>query len=66
MYLQTRIRIKTEREKNYFCWRLENHCRKEQDPHPDPNPHPLVTSTDPRIRIRIRTKNVMDPERCLQ
>ncbi len=30
-----------------FCWRLEGHWRKEQDPEPDP----LVKGTDPRIQI---------------
>ncbi len=35
-------------EKKYFCWRLEDHCRKAPDP--------FVKGTDPRIRIRIHIK----------
>ncbi len=33
-----------------FCWRLEGHWRKQQDPDLDPNPDPLVKGMDPRIR----------------
>jgi hypothetical protein len=31
-------------KKNIFCWRLEGHWRKEQDP--DPDPDPVVRSAD--------------------
>ncbi len=47
------------KHKNYFCWRLEDHWRKEQGPEPDP----LVNGTDPKIHILIQIrKNVTDPE----
>ncbi len=50
---------KNLREKKIiFCWHLEGHWRKEQDP----DPHQLVEGTDPRIRIRDPYQNVTDPE----
>jgi hypothetical protein len=37
-----------------FCWHLESHCRKEQDPDPDgsknPDPFQNVTETEHSIR----------------
>jgi hypothetical protein len=46
MYLQKGISIK----KSIFCWHLEGHSRKEQDPDPDqhldPHPHPNVTDPE--------------------
>ncbi len=38
--------------KLFFCWRLEGHWQKEQDPEPDP----LLRGMDPRIWIPICTK----------
>jgi hypothetical protein len=35
-------------EINYFCWRLQSHWRKEQDP------DPLIRGTDSLIRIRTK------------
>ncbi len=43
-YLQKVISIK-----NIFCWHLEGHCLKKQDP------DPLVSGTDPRFRIRTKS-----------
>ncbi len=39
-----------------FCWHLDGHWRKEQDPYQHPEPDPLFRGMDPRIRIRILTK----------
>ncbi len=42
-------------QKIYFCWRLESHLRKEQDP------DLLIKGIDPRIRIRTKmsqTRNI--------
>ncbi len=47
---------KRNKHKKYFCWRLEGHWRKEQDPEPEPGP--LVKDTDPRIRIRIKMSHI--------
>jgi hypothetical protein len=50
-------RNKNKRTKIIFCWRLEGHFRKEQDPEPDPESDPprdpfvKETGTDPKIRI---------------
>ncbi len=38
-----------------FCWHLEGHLRKEQEP----DPAPLVRGTDPHPY-----QNIMDPEHC--
>ncbi len=56
MYLQKGISIKTWRKTIIFCWHLQGHWQKDQDPLMDPDS--LVTRTDPRIRIciQIRTK----------
>ncbi len=40
------------KKKLIFCWHLESHWRKEQDPNPDP----YVSVTDPRIRIRNKKR----------
>jgi hypothetical protein len=45
-----------EYEKLFFCWHLEGHWRKEQDP------DPLVKGTDPRDPDPYQ--NVTDPEHC--
>ncbi len=37
---------KTKKLEIFFCWHLENHGRREQDP------DPKIRGTDPRIRIR--------------
>jgi hypothetical protein len=39
-----------------FCWRLEGHGRKKQDPEPDPDP--LVRGKDPRILIRTKMSRI--------
>jgi hypothetical protein len=49
VYLKKEISIKI-----IFCWHLEGHRRKEQDP--DPHPDQLVKCTDPRFWIWICTK----------
>ncbi len=51
MYLQEVI-SKKRKKKLIFCWRLEGHWRKYQDP--DPNPDQFVRGMDPRIRIRTK------------
>ena len=53
MYLQKVISKKIN-----FCWHLEDHWRKEQDPEPDP----LVKSTDPRIRIRTKMSRIRNTD----
>ncbi len=48
---------KNLREKIIFCWHLQDHWRREQDPDLDP----YVSGTDPRIRnkmSRIHNTNV--------
>jgi hypothetical protein len=40
------------RKKNIFCWCLEGHWRKEQDP------DPLVKGTDPMIWIRTKMSRI--------
>ncbi len=37
MYLQKGIGIKIRDKKNLFCWQLEGHHCKEQDPEPNPD-----------------------------
>jgi hypothetical protein len=51
MYLQ-KLRSRKLFKNLVFCWRLEGHWRKYQDPEPDPDP--LVRGRDPRIRIRTK------------
>jgi hypothetical protein len=51
MYLQKEKSKKTLK-KIIFCYHLEGHLRKYQDPEPDP----LVRGMDPRIRFRVRAK----------
>jgi hypothetical protein len=53
MYLQKGKSIKTFYT-IIFCWRLEGHRQKEQDPDPDP----IVKGTDPRIRIRTKMSRI--------
>jgi hypothetical protein len=53
MYLQKVITKKTKK-KIIFCWRLEGHWRKQQNPDPDPDRDPLVRDMDPWIRIRTK------------
>jgi hypothetical protein len=45
--IRNTVSIKTK--KNHFCWHLESHCQKEQDPDPDtdPNKGPYQNITDP-------------------
>ncbi len=58
MYLQKGISIKTWRKNCIFCWHLEGHWWKEQDPEPDPHPDPLVKGADPTIRIRTKMSQI--------
>jgi hypothetical protein len=50
-----------------FCWCLEGHLRKEQDPEADTdlNPDPLV-NTDPRIRIRTKMSRILNTGKNLR
>ncbi len=52
------VPLKSNKQKNllFFCWRLEGHWRKEQDPDPDP----LVRGMDLRIRIRTKRSRILN------
>ncbi len=53
MYLKKVLSKKTFKKALTFCWHLETHWRKEQDPNPEPDPNKM-NYTDPKIRVCIR------------
>jgi hypothetical protein len=49
------VKNKQKTKKNYFCWHLQSHWRKGQDPDPDPH---SSAGADPRIRLRLKMSRI--------
>jgi hypothetical protein len=56
MYLQLEPNVqKTLKKKNFFCWHLESHWRKEQYPDLEPvtDRNPVYRSKEIRVRLKL-------------